>query len=238
MEYREIVNHYKHGILNGSPAVGERLPSAREIKDLHDTSLTTATRALRTLCMEGFAIARGTTGTFAAVPGGGIVLRVPIVGTRLSGVHTPGGQVDVLSAALVQAPPHAALAMELEAGGLAIRRESTITRDGQVLRLSVGWLPGAFAEELPELLSLAHIWAGDRIREKTGRKATVEVDRYYARTAEEHEAGVMGIPVGSALLVRETRWHDDDGVIEFGEAVYPPGVSVGCEYLEGDPSRT
>lgn len=234
MEYREIVNHYKHAIQAGTIAPGDRLPSTREMVEKHGTSHTTATRALRVLQMEGWAVVKGTTGAFAAIPGGGVILRMPVIGARQAGVHTPGGRVDVLAAGLVQAPDHVARALELEPGGLAIRRESTITRDGQVLRLSVNWTPGSLAEKLPELLSLNHIWAGERIREETGRVPTAEIDRFYARTAERHEAEVLGVPVGVSLLVRETRWHDGDIMIELGEAVYPPGVSVQAEYLKGD----
>lgn len=234
MEYREIVNHYKHGIQAGEYPVGERLPSTREIVEKHGTSHTTATRALRVLQMEGWAVVKGTTGSYAAVPGGGTILRMPIIGARQAGVHTPGGQVDVLSAALVQAPDAVAKALELPDGGLAVRRESTITRDGKVLRLSVNWMPGALAADLPELLSPEHVWAGDLVREKTGRAPSAEIDRFYARTAEAHEAEVLGVPAGAALLVRETRWRDENGMLELGEAVYPPGVSVQAEYLKGD----
>lgn len=234
MEYREIVNHYKHAIQAGDYAPGERLPSTREMVEKHGTSHTTATRALRALQMEGWAVVKGTTGAYAAVPGGGVVLRMPIIGARQAGVHTPGGRVDVLAAALVRAPEAVVAALELCDGELAIRRESTITRDGQVLRLSVNWMPGGFAVPVPELLMPEHVWAGDLVREKTGRIPTVETDRFYARTADEHEAGVLGVPVGTALQVRETRWHDDDGMIEFADAVYPPGVSIQAEYLKGE----
>lgn len=234
MEYREIVTHYKHGIQAGDYPVGERLPSTREMVEKHNTSLTTATRALRVLQMEGWAVVKGTMGAFAAIPGGGIVLRMPIIGARQAGVHTPGGRVDVLSAVLVQAPAAVAAALQLAESTLVVRRESTITRDERVLRLSVNWLPGELTSVVPELLSLEHVWAGDLVRERTGRIPTVEIDRFYARTADKHEADVLGVPVGAPLQVRETRWHDDEGMIEFAEAVYPPGVSIQAEYLKGE----
>jgi len=234
MEHREIVNFYKHAIQAGDYAPGERLPSARQIVEEHGTSHTTAGRALRALQMEGWAVAKGTTGTFAAVPGGGVVLRMPIIGARQAGVHTPGGRVDVLAAALVRAPEAVVAALGLCDGELAIRRESTITRDGQVLRLSVNWMPGGFSVAVPELLTLEHVWAGDLVRERMGRGGSVEIDRFYARTADKHEAEVLGILVGTALQVREMRWHDEEGMIEYAEAVYPPGVSIQAEYLKGD----
>jgi DNA-binding GntR family transcriptional regulator len=240
VEHREIVNKLKYAILAGEIPVGAKLPAVRELSESEEwgASHTTATRALRTLQMEGFAVAKGPAGTFAAMPGGDIILRMPIVGTRLAGVHTPGGTVTILSAGLVDPPHHVRDALVLEDGDQAIRREGTITRDGKVLRLSVGWWPGSFAESCPELLTTEHVWAGDLIKQRIGRFSTAEMDRFYAVSADEHQASVLGISEGVPLLSRETRWHDDDGMIEFGEAVYPPGVSVGAEYVDGDLSRS
>lgn len=234
MEYREIVNHYKHAIQAGEYSDGDRLPSSREMADVHGTSHTTATRALRTLQLEGWARSEGTRGTVATSPGGGVVLRMPIIGMRQAGVHTPGGRIDVLAAAVVQAPAHVAVALALEPQALVIRRMSTINRDGKVLRLSVNWMPGDFAPALPELLSLEHVWAGDLIRERLGRTPSAEIDRFHAVTADEDQAKILRCPVGAALQARETRWHDDEGMIELGEAVYPPGVSVQAEYVKAE----
>lgn len=66
--YRQLAAHYLQAIHAGALQPGDRLPSLRELMQLHGVSLSTALQVCRTLEAEGWAEARERSGYFVARP--------------------------------------------------------------------------------------------------------------------------------------------------------------------------
>ena len=66
--YRQIAQHYLQAIHAGALQTGDRLPSLRELMQLHAVSLSTALQVCRTLEGEGWAEARERSGYFVTRP--------------------------------------------------------------------------------------------------------------------------------------------------------------------------
>lgn len=157
------------------------------------------------------------------------------------------GWCEVTAAGLVAAPDYVADVMELERGTEVLRVERVNRwspwqggeRPASVppprpYELSVHWYPAAWAEISPIMLVTGtddgnspltdNGYGAQLAEEATGRRPAAGLEAYHARAADEREARLLEIEVGSIVLGCVETWQDDDGVTEYRETVMPQGV--------------
>lgn len=159
--------------------------------------------------------------------------------------HLPGW-CEVTAAGLVAAPDYVADVMELERGSEVLRVErvdrwAPWKPDGRrpalsprPYQLAVHWYPAAWAEISPNMLATGtddgtspltdNGYGAQLAEEHFGRRPTAGLEAYHARAADEREARLLEIEVGSIVLGCVETWQDDEGVTEYRETVMPQGV--------------
>lgn len=161
--------------------------------------------------------------------------------------HRPGWR-RVTEAGLVPAPDYVADVMELPRGAEVLRVEwvvsSTMWPDivergkadpqPRPYELTVKWYPKEWAEISPDLLVTGlddatsplvdNGYGAQLAEEATGRRPDAGLEAYHARLADEREARLLEIEVGSVVLGCVETWQDDNGVVEYRETVMPTGV--------------
>jgi GntR family transcriptional regulator len=171
--------------------------------------------------------------------------------------HRPGWR-RVTASGLVPAPDYVADVMEIERGAEVLRVEwvigsamwpDIVERHDPAPRprpyeLTVHWYPAAWAEISPRLLVTglddAHSplvdngYGAQVAEEATGRRPTAGLEAYHARHADEREAQLLDVEVGSTVLGCVETWQDDDGVVEYRETVMPMGVVRMLEHRSPD----
>lgn len=175
--------------------------------------------------------------------------------------HRPGWR-RVTAAGLVPAPDYVADVMELPRGTEVLRVEwvtssamwpDIVERGDPAARprpyeLMVKWYPAQWAELSPELLvtglddsnspQVDNGYGAQLAEEHLGRRPDAGLEAYHARLADEREARLLEIEVGSVVLGCVETWQDDGGVVEYRETVMPTGVVKMIEHRspnERDP---
>lgn len=230
----QIAEKYRALIRDGQLRPGDRLPSSRQLAQDHAVSEPTARMALGYLRGEGF-ITTTQRGSYVSQRPAGVsspqdrLRRAVRIGTTLAEVETQ----RVTHAELVIPPAYIAEIYDLEPGDQVVRRQYVIGTGQHRLALHVDWYPAPFAALVPALLSTAPRTGGDLlafIEQATGRTATHGRDAVRGRAADEREAGLLGLPIGSPILAGAHAWSDDEGLIVYGEWVLPPNLEVGFTY--------
>jgi DNA-binding GntR family transcriptional regulator len=166
------------------------------------------------------------------------------------------GWNEVTAAGVVVAPDYVADVMEVPRGSQVLRREMVRrwrpTMDGEIrveptmplrpFELIVTWYPAAWAEISPSLLVTGldngtspltdNGYGAQLAEEHFGRRPSAGLEAYHARLADEREARLLEIEVGSVVLGCIETWQDDEGVTEYREAVMPQGVVRMTEYRD------
>lgn len=222
--------------MSGRLAVGDPVPSARQIAAEWGVALATAAKALTTLRVEGLVVSRSGAGTTVAA-GRGMrpSARDHSISLRRTGrIYPPGHYARIQSSGLASASDEVAAALGLEPGSQAIRRHR-ITYDAQdaPLSASTSWFDASLAETCPLLLSTDRLRQGTLgyIEERTGRVATSGQDQISAGAADAGTAADLSIDKGSPVLVGRNCWIDSGGaVIEYGESISQAGTWINYEY--------
>ena len=232
--YQQIADHYRSQILAGELADGARLPGSRELAAQWKTTPNTAARALNRLQAEGLIRVLQ---TGAIVTAGDSITYSPK--DRAEAVHG-GGKIypisertKVVSASLVQAPEHVAVALGTQPRTPVVQR-TRVTFHGELpVTLSTSWLPAEFATAAPQLLDAGRIPGGTIgvVREITGRTVAAGQDQICARGATADIARHLGIGEGAPVLYGVNCWVDQDGeVIEYGEFWVPADRRLSYRY--------
>lgn len=247
--YQQITDYYRQLILSGGLSEGEKLPTIVEVAREWEVATATAAKGIGQLTVEGF-VRTSPRGTFvAAAKNVTSTPRDRLVRMHRSGRATGSGGESVLVTAAEQVTPPAYVAdlLDLDSNEPIVRREwitSTTQTPGspQPLMLSVSWFRVAFADKVPELLDTQPASGEEivrRIEVATGRKVSHAQDHFRGRAADEREAKALGLPVGSAILAGAFLRNDETGVIEYGEFVLPPNMTISYEYdLDTPPGNT
>jgi len=204
---------------------------------------------MRELQAEGYAYTSGRTTLVADRGQAQVTLRVPVTGTRYKGdvMPPPGGHRDAESLPIgelvtavgeVSPPEYVTRVLGLEPDDLTLRIEAVAHQQSAPVRLTVRWYSQRFAGLPGVPAGPGHTAVGGwpamryEFEQATGRTLNAGLDSFHGRTADEREARLLRIAVGTSVLARVTTWADRDGVAEYIEAVYPPGVVVSMEYLD------
>lgn len=253
-KYRQIMTLIKDQIGTGVLAPGDRLPTVRELADTWRVSHATATKAQRELCREGYAHVVGNATYIRDRGVRDLTLKRILWGSRTrgsvggdvgyaeySGPALLPGWWEVTAAGLAAAPDYVADVMELERGSEVLRVEKVSrwsanrSEAPRPYELTVRWYPAAWAEISPSMLVTGlegarsplvdNGYGAQLAEEATGRRPVAGLEAYHARLADEREARLLEIEVGSTVLGCVETWQDDDGVTEYRETVMPMGVT-------------
>lgn len=232
--YLDIADHYRRLITDKAISDGALLPSIRQVAEEWGVATKTAQRALKSLCMEGYAVSIPKRGYAAAYRTREFAtLRVPVTGARMRGeIYSPEDQIVILSAEMTPAGGAVADVLGIEAGAPAIRRRGLIRRGDRVIRMSHSWFPAELADAVPELLDTHSTPPGSvaRIEAATGRTTVITADGMSVDLTSLEQAQAFGVAQNEPVLVRTTVRHDGEGVIEYGTAWFPRDVVLTIEY--------
>lgn len=226
--YAQIAEALRRKIEAGDLRPGDRVPSVRNLAAEYGVSAVTADKALSALRSEGLLVGSPGVGSTVAEPtttaqtGGERFRRMLATGRATR----PGEQSEIKTAELVSAPDEVETALDLEPGGVVVRRVRHFTDATGLAAISTSWLDGELAEAAPALLRLAPIDGGTigAVRDATGRTAATCVTTAAARLATPEEAEAFDIEPPVAVLVIESRVADGEGApVEYGVDVIAPG---------------
>ncbi|MFD6297861.1 GntR family transcriptional regulator [Streptomyces sp. NPDC060235] len=229
--YSRIASHYRDLIRSGDLAPGDLLPSIKALATHWNVSTATADRAMKLLRDEQLV---------QGIPGVGTeVLERAIALTSGSERHDRSGKTQSSwgdgetssghTAGIVPAPTDVALALGVVPGDDVIRR-SRVYRDSRgIVAHSTSWIPGNFAQILPELAQDKRLKGGlslDLIARVTGRQAVRRETEEGARIATPQDLELLELEGNTvaAILVLTARFLDaDDEVLEYGVDLGAPG---------------
>jgi len=200
-KYITIINAIQQRIQDGTYAIGSTLPSESQLVQEFGVSRPTVVRAMEILRQQGWVDAQHGKGR--------TVRERPVTESRALPAHTTAllnatevGDVTILQAGEVAAPPRAAAALRLPKGApvIARRRLMRVAGVGPV-ELSTVYVPTALAADsdvaAPELLTggvLSHL------ADRAGITLDHVVERVSARIATAEEAKLLELPKRDALL--------------------------------------
>lgn len=228
--YLQIARQIREQIQSGQLAVGEPIPSARQIAVNWGVALATATKVQAHLRSEGLIESVPGVGSIVTAQkeaGGGRNYLKATISTGL--IYGGAKKARILSAELVEASLEIAAALGVEPGAPVVRRERVTLADDEPRQTSVSWLPGEGVERAPKLLQTERIPQGTfaYLAEALGVTVTAGREQISATAADDAQARGLNIAPGSPVLLTRT-WYMTDGgvVIEYGEGVSPEGQWV------------
>lgn len=239
-----IAERFRRLIRDGADGytAGSRLPPVREIAESEGVATATVRNAMSWLRVEGYIVTTQRGSFVADVPDAADTPhdRLGRI-ARTGSVLADGETKQVLSAAPVVPPLYVTELFDLDPMSRVIRREYVVGTGPRRTMLAVDWFPTDLADAVPDLLSTApgrsvegRPGRGDdliaQIEQATGRRVHCGRDAMHARTADQREAGHLGLAVGTPILAGAHEWSDDQGVICYGEWCLPPRLTIGYEY--------
>lgn len=216
--YQQIADTVRTRILAGEFSAGRLLPSESGLGAEYAASRVTVRRALEQLRDEGLLASRQGLGWYATAD----QVRQPLdeLDTLEHQLATSGVAAarQVLDFSFVTAPPAAAIALGTDRV-LEVRRLNLA--DGEPFARVTVWCP----ETLGSSLSLDDVEARpfyELLAETAGLHLAGASQTIVAGAASTDDAGLLGVPPGSPVLIceRVTRSADGDNVL-FSEHVYP-----------------
>jgi DNA-binding GntR family transcriptional regulator len=209
-QYAKIAADLREKIISGFYGPGALLPSRNEITTMYGVSAITARDALSVLSHEGYA---------KAIRGRGHIVRRKrsrlTVPARLYSAAGPDPAVPLELDRLdvYQESPPDNIALPLETGShtaVWVRRAvSAAAADRQPMQIHVSWLPGLADDAAAALRGVRAdaAWPA-AVAEVTGRTVATVVQHTRARGANPWEAGALGIPDTTIVLVTHATLYD------------------------------
>ena len=226
-----IAAHYRDLITSGALPPGTLLPSIKTLAEEWKVSTATVEKAIGKLRAEN--LVRGIHGVGTEVIGQPVALSSGSQrqdrGQRTGSSWGTGERSDSHTACLTAAPAEVADALGIGPGDRVIRR-ARVYRDGHgIVAHSTSWIPGEFAQALPELVRGERLKDGtslDLIARATGRQAVQRRDTTAARIATPEDLELLGLEPGTvaAILVLSAEFFDAQGrPLEYGVDLGAPG---------------
>jgi GntR family transcriptional regulator len=147
--------------------------------------------------------------------------------------YRPGERAEILSADVVPASPEVAQALGLDDGARVIQRRRRYLDDDGVVALSTSWLPGEFAERIPELLAtepLPQMTFG-LVEERLERRAVRRRDVVAILPVPDEVAPLIESEPGVLALTMTNHYWDQNGEpTEYAVDFLGKGRELAAEY--------
>lgn len=243
--WTDVAADLRRKIMDGEWAPKTRIPAQRALADEYGASLHTVSRAVGKLIAEGLLTsdpARPAEGTW--VPERQALIgssRDRLASIRRTGKATGAGETShVVSSGLVPASERIARSLGIEPGAAVVARHRVNSIEGVPVQCSTSYLPGGYAELVPELLSTERLPGGGTMgaMQQVGKVVTHGTDQYGVphRGATAEEAAELQIAEGAPVQAGRNWWRGADGeVIEYGESVTVPGRWQSLEWVMPGP---
>lgn len=245
LAYEKIANELREEIRAGQVSPGDRLPSEEHLKDRFGKSAGTIREALRVLQGEGLIEKQHGRGSFVREP------RTPVRRTNQrhqwekdrarapeekryetgATEHDTGLDVDDLvfnaSYREIEAPTEIAEALGVEPGTALLERRfrTRYAAEKAPFNLATSYVVRSLVDSNPDLLDeTKEPWPGGTMNQL--HTLGIEVDRIEervtARPPTSEEAGDLGLPPGTAVLVLRKTLYDTQGrVVEVSDVTLP-----------------
>jgi GntR family transcriptional regulator len=232
--YQQIRHSVRNSIIAGTHCAGDRLPSESDLAQTFGTTRTTVRLALSQLVFEGLIVRHNGRGSF--------VSDKPVIRSAIDSRHCltfeeqvalTGRTVTYGSCTFAQivASPDVARRLRIAGGSEVFRMERLRIIDGRPVCLELRYLPreiglqvtGEMLAQLP-----VHRFVADII----GARVPTIVVSITAEIASAEVAVKLGVPPGSALIVRANTHHAQDGEpVLCGRSIFPGDVCT--DYVLG-----
>lgn len=206
--YKQLADKIRDGICNGTYNYNERIPGEFELSEQYKVSRSTVRKAIISLVDEGLLVKIHGKGTFVATP----KLRQPSMGFRSFTEEMQAMGKKLITKVITCMMQHAEAEV---ASFLGIAPQSDV-----VVLKRLRYIDG-----VPICIETTHLSADHRyllnedlntslykvLREKHGIHPAAGTKTFEICYALPEEAGLLGIPRGSALMLVEDRVFDDKG---------------------------
>ena len=218
--YLQLYRHISLGIHDGHLPPNTQLPPERKIGEHAGISRVTVRRAIERLVEEGKVIQRQGAGSFIRDAREEPRLEHSLSSLtsftqymRLRGI-TPGSQV--ISAGVFSPAPQEQVALGLGTGEHVSRIKRVRKADGVPMALEISAVPTDVLPDPAEVVASLY----DLLREY-GKVPERAVQRITAENMADHEAQILGVPAGSAVLkIHRTSYISSGRPIEFTTGFY------------------
>lgn len=215
MKYLTVRDHLR-GLIADGLAVGESIPSERELCDQFGVSRMTVRQAVDALVVEGLLERVQGRGTFVARPKVDLQLRLVSFPEemRRRGMEP---SLRVLAAERTTAPAHVADALDLGPGTEVHYLRRLRLADGLPMAVEENWVPVGLVPDLLDLEPAPSVY--DALTTK-GLSPTWGEDVIEAVPLEAEVAGHLGLTEGSAGLRIHRRTFSGDLAVDYAASVY------------------
>ncbi|MEV7972313.1 GntR family transcriptional regulator [Cellulomonas sp. NPDC089187] len=203
--------------LVGELGVGDPIPSERTLCERFDVSRMTVRQAVDALVAEGVLRREQGRGTFVAPRRIDFEMRLTTFGEEM---RSRGMEPDSRVLFSGQAPATAAIAeaLQIAPGDPLHHLERVRSADGLPMSVERLWVPVSLVPGLLEDGTPDSVYAALR---ENGCVPSWGEDTLTAGEATEHETRLLGLPVGSRVVMRaERRTYSDDGPCMYSTASY------------------
>ncbi len=215
MKYLTVRDHLR-GLIADGLAVGEAIPSERELCDQFGVSRMTVRQAVDALVVEGLLERVQGRGTFVAQPKVDLQLRLVSFPEemRRRGMEP---SLRVLAAERMPAPPHVADALDLRAGGEVYYLRRLRMADGSPMAVEENWVPAGLVPDLLDLEPAPSVYEALTSRDLA---PTWGEDVIEAVQLEDEVAGLLGQEAGTAGLQIRRRTFSGDLAVDYAVSIY------------------
>jgi GntR family transcriptional regulator len=213
--YLRLAADLRDRIVTGEIAIGDALPSERDLCDLMGASRVTVRRAIETLIDEGLIVRRQGSGTYVAprIQAPNSYLSSFSQDARARGEKT---QTIWMMKTRASASAEEAAILEVAAGAAVIRLGRVRLAGGEPLAIENAIVPALFLPDLEQL--------GDSLYEtleRGGFRPVSGTQRIRASLATSTEAGLLSMQEGAEILRIERLTRLADGrAVEFTRSAY------------------
>ncbi len=234
--YQQIRRSIRDGIIAGTHVAGDRLPSESELAQAFGTTRMTVRQALSQLIFEGLIVQHSGRGSF--------VSDKPAIHSTIDSRHCltfeeqvalTGRTVSYGSCSFAQfaAPPDVAARLHIEPGTEVFRMERLRIIEGRPVCLELRYLPREIGLQVTGEM-LARLPVHRFVSAIIGERVPTIVVAITGEVASAEIAEKLGVPPGSALIVRVNTHHAQDGApVMCGRSIFPGDVCT--DYVLGEP---
>ncbi len=230
--YQQLYDEIKSKIISKEYEVGQQIPSEQQLSDLYKISRITVRNGIQKLCDDGILIKKHGKGTFVALPR--YIEEYATEGSFTKSCLKSGKKPTTV---VISKACHKSQKEKLSRLGLTEEQKVIVISrlrliDGVPCILEEDCFVEDFSFMLNENLEETPIM--EIIRQHTGKKASVFNDNFSITRANNEQATLLKVAIGTPLLmVDQTVVGDNDEIIYFNRqlinsAVYCFTVSSGC----------